>query len=141
MMLVRAKIGPSSVHGLGLFATQRIPAGTKVWEFTPGFDVVLDEESVSHLSEAAREQFLHYAYLSKESGKWVLCSDDARFINHSEDSNTTCIVPGGTSRTRLSASLFKIFIPEKKSQITISSSTQIHATYCNYANFYSKLLF
>lgn len=93
MMLVKVKTCPSDIHGIGLFAKEGISKGTKVWEFTPGFDLVLSKEDVQHLSEAAREQFLNYAYLSKESGKYVLCSDDARFFNHQRESNITCRVP------------------------------------------------
>ncbi|MDO8514108.1 MAG: SET domain-containing protein [bacterium] len=96
MILVKTKIGQSNIHGIGLFAAEPIAKGTKVWEFTPGFEVVLDKEQVSRLSEAAREQFFHYAYLSKESRKYVLCTDDARFFNHDDNSNITCIVPRET---------------------------------------------
>lgn len=95
MMLVKARTGPSSIHGVGLFAKEAIAKGMKVWEFTTGFDLVLSKEEVAHLSEAAREQFLNYAYVSKESGKYILCSDDARFFNHQKDSNITCLIPPG----------------------------------------------
>lgn len=96
MMLVKAKTGPSDIHGIGLFAKESISKGTKVWEFTPGFDLVLTKDEVARLSEAAREQFLNYAYTSKESGNYILCSDDARFFNHESNSNITCMVPSGT---------------------------------------------
>lgn len=94
-MLIGSIIGQSKIHGIGLFAKEPVSKGTKVWEFSPGFDLALTTEEVQSLSEAAREQFLNYAYLSKESGKYVLCSDDARFFNHDDDSNITCIVPSG----------------------------------------------
>lgn len=96
MMLSRAKTGISAIHDVGLFAKEFIPKGTKVWEFTEGFDLVLTKEEVQNLSEAAREQFLNYAYLSKKSGKYVLCTDDARFFNHQIPPNITCRVPEGS---------------------------------------------
>ncbi len=96
-MLVRAKTGLSNIHSVGLFATEFIPKGAKVWEFTEGFDLVLTKESVEKLSRAAQEQFLNYAYLSKKSGKYVLCSDDARFFNHQIPTNVTCRVPDGST--------------------------------------------
>jgi len=37
------------------------------------------------LIEEARRQILWYAYFDKKTGKYVLCSDDYRFINHSAD--------------------------------------------------------
>ena len=97
MMFVKTKTGPSNIHGVGLFAKEFIPKGTKVWEFTEGFDLVLTKEEVKNLSEAAREQFLNYAYLSKKSGKYVLCTDDARFFNHQIPSNITCRIPEGSN--------------------------------------------
>ena len=95
MMLSRTKTGISAIHGVGLFAKEFIPKGTKVWEFTEGFDLILTKEEVANLSEAAREQFFNYAYLSKKSGKYILCTDDARFFNHQIPSNITCRVPEG----------------------------------------------
>lgn len=93
MILVKSKTGPSKIHGIGLFAEEYISKGTKVWEYTPGFDFSLSKEQVDKLSEAARVQFLNYAYLSKETRKYVLCSDDARFFNHQKMGNTMCQVP------------------------------------------------
>lgn len=99
MMLIRAKTGPSAIHGIGLFSKEFIPKDTKVWEFTEGFDLVLTKEEVKNLSKPAQEQFLNYAYLSKRSGKYVLCTDDARFFNHKIPSNVTCGVPGESNVT------------------------------------------
>ena len=93
MILVKSKTGQSKIHGIGLFADQFIPKNTKVWEFTPWFDFSLDKKQVDELSDAAKEQFLNYAYLSKETNKYVLCSDDARFFNHQKNANTTCVIP------------------------------------------------
>jgi SET domain-containing protein len=93
MILVKSKTGQSKIHGIGLFADEKIAKGSKVWEYTPGFDFSLTKEQVEKLSIAAKEQFLNYAYLSKDTGKYVLCSDDARFFNHHKKPNVTCKVP------------------------------------------------
>jgi hypothetical protein len=34
MLLVKTTIAPSPIHGIGLFADQFIPQGTRIWEFT-----------------------------------------------------------------------------------------------------------
>ena len=95
MMLVPTKLAPSSIHGIGLFAAQFIPKGTRVWEFTEGFDFTLGQQQIDSLSLPAREQFLHYAYLSKRTARYVLCSDDARFWNHKYLPNTRALpLPG-----------------------------------------------
>ena len=49
VLLVDARVGPSSIHGCGLIARQFISAGTLVWRFVPGFDVVLTESQLSAL--------------------------------------------------------------------------------------------
>jgi hypothetical protein len=88
MLCVHARVGPSTIHGLGLFAAQFIPEGTVIWAFASGFDVEIAESSVDSLSPAAREQLLHYAEYYPTEKKFVLSSDDDRFTNHSDTPNT-----------------------------------------------------
>ena len=83
MIRVKTKLDQSSVHGIGLFADQFIPKGTITWEYYPLFDTAFSEEEIAQMSEPAKKQFFHYAFLDKEVGKYVLCFDDQRFINHS----------------------------------------------------------
>jgi|SRR3989344_1306469 len=85
MLMVKTKIGPSGIAGIGLFADQVILKGTVVWKYQEGFDLLLSKEEVEKLSGPAKEQFYNYAYLDKKRGKYMLCSDDARFFNHSDN--------------------------------------------------------
>ena len=87
MLLVKTKIGPSKVEGIGLFADQYIPKGTAIWKFQAGFDLKITASELSKLSEPARKQFLKYAYLNQKTKHYILCFDDARFLNHSEKPN------------------------------------------------------
>jgi SET domain-containing protein len=87
MLLVKTKIGPSKIQGIGLFAAEPIKAGTKVWVFEPKLDISLTKEEVDVFSPVAQEQFYRYAYLDKITKKYLLCGDDARFFNHSETPN------------------------------------------------------
>lgn len=89
MMLVKVKIGPSKIDGIGLFADQFIKKGTALWKFKPGFDLEIDAGDLIGLSESARDQFLKYAYLNPKTNKYILCFDDARFFNHSDRPNCT----------------------------------------------------
>jgi SET domain-containing protein len=41
MLLVRTRLAPSAIHGLGVFAAEPIARGAEVWRFTPGFDLDL----------------------------------------------------------------------------------------------------
>ena len=87
MLLVKTKIGPSKISGIGLFANQFIPKGTPTWKFQSGFDLKIDKSELANLSEPAKEQFLKYAYLNPKTNKYILCFDDARFFNHSDNPN------------------------------------------------------
>jgi SET domain-containing protein len=87
MLLVRTRLGASPIQGLGLFADEFIPKGTIVWEFVPGFDLAVAPEDLARLSMPALSQFRKYSYLDRNLGKYVLCFDDARFMNHAEQPN------------------------------------------------------
>lgn len=90
MLLVKTKIGPSKIEGLGLFADQFIPKGTPVWKLMRDFDIILTREQMAPLSDVALEQFVHYGHLDMFTGEHVLCADNARFLNHSENPNICC---------------------------------------------------
>jgi len=87
MLLVKTSLKPSSVHGLGLFAEQFIPKGTRTWEFNPYFDQVFTQHHINSLSEEARRQVYAYGYKSKTKNGYVWCSDTAKHMNHSGDPN------------------------------------------------------
>ena len=48
MLLVKTRLGPSSRHGLGVFAAEFIPSGIKVWAYCEGFDHRLSKEFAYH---------------------------------------------------------------------------------------------
>ncbi len=83
MLRVKTKLKNSNLHGMGLFADEFIPKGTITWKYDPEFDTAFTDEQVKRMPNVAQLIFWHYAYLDKDIGKYVLCSDDQRFINHS----------------------------------------------------------
>jgi hypothetical protein len=85
--MVKTKIEPSKISGTGLFADQFIPKGAIVWKFNKDFDLLLSRDETKTLSKPAKEQFYNYAYFDKKYHKYLLCFDDARFFNHSENFN------------------------------------------------------
>ena len=87
MLLVKTKLNLSSIHGIGLFAGEFIPKDTIIWKFNRLIDVRCSEEEIETLPYASREQIQKYSYREKHSGLYVLCGDDARFFNHSENPN------------------------------------------------------
>lgn len=86
-MLIPTRRERSEIHGTGLFAAEDIPAGTATWRFTPGIDLTVHPDAVTEFTAVARDWFVTYAYLDIRTGLYVLCADDARFMNHSEEPN------------------------------------------------------
>lgn len=88
MLLVKTYLGKSKVQGIGLFADEFIPKGTLIWKFVPGFDFALKKKELNKLPKVAKSWILHYGYYNEVEGGHVICVDNARFMNHSENSNT-----------------------------------------------------
>jgi len=87
MLCIKTQLKSSTISGIGLFADEPIKKGTIVWRYEPNLDILLPKETVAKLSESAQKQFYNYAFLDNTCGKYMLCGDDARFFNHSENPN------------------------------------------------------
>jgi SET domain-containing protein len=95
MLMVKTRLAPSPIAGIGLFAAQDIKKGTVTWRFMAAYDRLLTESDIGHLPEPARSNILDHAYLDAATGLFVLCADNARFMNHADDPNTAGIhAPG-----------------------------------------------
>ncbi|RYZ92095.1 MAG: SET domain-containing protein-lysine N-methyltransferase [Proteobacteria bacterium] len=92
MLLVKTSIKASPHHGFGLFAEEKILKGARTWLFVEKFDVMFDDADLSRLralSPAAAESVENFLYQSPVSKLFILCGDNARYMNHSEDPNTS----------------------------------------------------
>lgn len=103
MLLVKTKVAPSTIEGLGLFADQFIQKGTHVWRFQPGFDSELAQDFIDSLEEVAQDFVRTYTYVSPVTGKHILCPDNDRFCNHADDPNLGEIAMEGEMETRMFA--------------------------------------
>jgi SET domain-containing protein len=88
MLTVKTRVHLSPIEGLGLFANEIIRAGQIIWEFHPIFDTTYSQEEFERLPGAAKPHIRKYSYFCPEKQKWILCGDDARFMNHSDTPNT-----------------------------------------------------
>lgn len=91
--IVKTRLCRSPIEGLGVFAAEDIPEGAVVWSFNPLIDRIVGIGETAALSPAERGFLDHYAYLDTRLGRYVLCGDNARFCNHSEDANTRGAYP------------------------------------------------
>jgi len=71
----------SAQVGRGVRATAAIPRGTVVWA-RDRFDLVLSAEEVEALPPAHRGVVEVWGYRDRR-GRWILCADAGRFVNHS----------------------------------------------------------
>lgn len=73
--------------GIGLFANEDIKAGTVVWKFDQGIDMIYTEELLAATTKDEQEQIKKHAYYDDVLKVWVLCADDAVMFNHSATPN------------------------------------------------------
>ena len=88
MMLIRNYIDKSPIHGLGVYAGEFIPAGTCIWELTPGCDQIYTDEVLAALTPVQRDIVLFYGYIEPGMEGVILCCDNARHYNFSSDPNS-----------------------------------------------------
>ena len=88
MMLVETRVGPSAIHGMGLFAKNFLPQGTPIWRFEPRFDQVFSAQAIALLPPVAQDHARHFCFIGKSDGQSILSGDHACFINHSDAPNT-----------------------------------------------------
>ena len=77
--------------GLGLFTKEFIPKNKLIWKYAPGcnvrcFNAEETKEYINTLNKEDREFWLSHVYLDNDCVNEIL--DDAKYWNHSEDSNT-----------------------------------------------------
>ena len=56
MLMVKTRLGPSSIAGIGLFADEDIPAGRVTWRFVPGFDQLFCEQDIAGPTRACPQR-------------------------------------------------------------------------------------
>jgi SET domain-containing protein len=89
MLTVKTYLAPSSVHGIGLFAAELIPANSIIWQYNEYIDTIYPEDIFlnicRNIHQNTLEQLLNSSY--KRSGRYFYLTDNARFINHSDVAN------------------------------------------------------
>ena len=86
MLRIPTYVAPSPIAGVGLFAATDLPAGAIIWEYTEGVDRRLTSGELAAVPESFRTWLSHYLYLD-EAGLYVLCGDNAKYMNHADDPN------------------------------------------------------
>ena len=88
MILVKTFLGPSKIHGVGLFAAEPIAAGVRVATFDPVWDHAFTEAQLEQMPRLLSDYIRLYAYVvSSKPGLYFISLDSERFINHSSNPN------------------------------------------------------
>ena len=87
MLLVKTYLNKSKINGIGLFAKEFISRGAIVWELRKEFDVIIKKTDLEKLPIVAQDFVLHYCYYDEKKKQYIICLDDARFLNHSNNPN------------------------------------------------------
>lgn len=76
-------INTSPIHGTGVFAKNRIKAGTTVWRFDRSMHVC-DEMDLRSYDKRTRQDALLAGYLHEPTQKFIWYTDGMQFVNHAE---------------------------------------------------------
>ncbi len=87
MLRIPTYLAPSAIEGIGLFAAEPIPRGTLIWKHDDRFDLSYDLRDLDPEDHLLRETLLCYGYQPTDAPVFVLCGDNARFMNHSPQPN------------------------------------------------------
>jgi SET domain-containing protein len=86
MLLVRAEVRPSPIHGLGVFAAEPVAAGTPVSGWHAAKDFKLTPREWDALPKNLRNYLYTFMWIGPDAC-WYGSHDGARFTNHSETPN------------------------------------------------------
>jgi SET domain-containing protein len=88
MMMVETELRASPIHGIGVFVTERVRAGDLIWRFDGRIDRVFSSEEMREMPERLQRFLRTYSTLHGDLNLWVLCGDNGRHFNHSDEPNT-----------------------------------------------------
>lgn len=94
MLLVETELGPSEIHGIGVFLTKPVRKGQPIWRFDSRIDRVYSEEEVASLPDHVQLFLRTYSTWHEATRLWILCGDNGRHFNHSDTPNTLSLGAG-----------------------------------------------
>lgn len=91
-----AQVRPSPIHGCGLFARTFIPAGSSWWKATLDNVLLLSRAHLETLTDSRTNKTINgilnaarvYGYYSTRLDSIIVCLDNARYVNHSNEPNS-----------------------------------------------------
>lgn len=87
MFTIKTYLKESSIHGIGCFSSEFVKSGSIVWKFVENFDIRISDINYNVLPNIAKDFISNFGYYNKNEGGYILCSDNAKFTNHSINPN------------------------------------------------------
>jgi len=87
MLTVKTYLAKAGTKGLGLFASEPISVGQIWWRHDLKFNRIFTKRQYNLMSDITKSFLQTYAFQLGD-GRWYLCVDNARFVNHSDYPNT-----------------------------------------------------
>jgi SET domain-containing protein len=87
LLLIEHYVAPSSIHGLGVFAANFVPKGTKVWMFHAAVDRVIPVSELAGLPDHVMERLEAHSEYLPECNSLRVSADGDYYMNHSDDPN------------------------------------------------------
>jgi SET domain-containing protein len=88
MMMVETELRASPIHGIGVFLLEDVKKDEVIWRFDSRIDRVFANSELEAMPERLRSFLTVYSTYHEQSRLWVLCGDNGRHFNHSEEPNT-----------------------------------------------------
>lgn len=89
MIHIKYALKASGLHGIGLFADQRIRKGKIVYTASPSLDLNITQEQFDLLHQKEKDEILWWGFFDGPSQMWHVDFDVSKFINHSYDAALT----------------------------------------------------
>ena len=93
MLIVETELRHSPIHGIGVFLLEGAKKGDLIWRFDSRIDRIFADEELNDMPERLRAFLQVYSTYHQQWGLWVLCGDNGRHFNHSDEPNTVSLGP------------------------------------------------
>lgn len=88
MMIVNNYVGPSKIHGVGLFAGENIEKDKIIYILNPEVDLVIDAKKIERIGREFTRFMNMYAFTEINTKEIMISLDNSRFMNHHKFPNT-----------------------------------------------------
>ena len=88
MLMVETELGPSEIHGIGVFLKKPVRSGQLIWRFDSRIDRVFSGAELLEMPDTLQVFLRTYSTHHADLDLWVLCGDNGRHFNHSDTPNT-----------------------------------------------------